>query len=59
MKKYYKAICFLFSVLIIGILYKFVFMKTVEGHGGGGGRGGRSCWGGTAAAGAAATTTEN
>ena len=39
MKKYYKAICFLFSVLIIGILYKFVFMKTVEGHGGGGGGG--------------------
>ena len=42
MKKYYKAICFLFSVLIIGILYRIVFMKTVEGHGGsgGGGRGG-------------------
>lgn len=40
MKKYYKAICFLFFILIIGILYKFVFMKTVEGHGGGGGRGG-------------------
>ena len=41
MKKYYKAICFLFFILIIGILYNIVFMKTVEGHGGGGGgRGG-------------------
>ena len=40
MKKYYKAICFLFFILIIGILYKIVFMKTVEGHGGSGGRGG-------------------
>ena len=40
MKKYYKAICFLFSVLIIGILYKIVFMKTIEGHGGGGRGGG-------------------
>ena len=41
MKKYYKAICFLFVVLIIGILYRIVFVKTVEGHGGsGGGRGG-------------------
>ena len=40
MKKYYKAICFLFVVLIIGILYRIVFVKTVEGHGGGGNRGG-------------------
>ena len=40
MKKYYKAICFLFVILIIGILYNIVFMKTVEGHGGSGGRGG-------------------
>ena len=40
MKKYYKEICFLFFILIIGILYKIVFMKTVEGHGGSGGRGG-------------------
>jgi hypothetical protein len=40
MKKYYKAICFLFVVLIIGILYKIVFMKTVEGHGSGGRGGG-------------------
>ena len=46
MNKNYKTIFFLFSVLIIGILYNTIFTTTVEGHGGGGGGGGGYGYGG-------------